>query len=110
MVKLIGLLKRKKGLTPEEFSRYWHDQHAPLVMKLLPQVKKYVQNHAVRLPGGGEPELDGIGELWYDNLEAWKETADFYRSDKGKVIWEDEDKFIDRSKLVFFLADEKQMK
>ena len=107
MVKLIALLKRKDGVSAEEFSRYWHDEHGPLIASSFPKIRRYVQNHAVKLEGGGEPKVDGVVELWFDDLQTWKEFADMYRSEKGKVIADDEEKFIDRSKMVFFVTEEK---
>ena len=110
MVKLIGLLKRKDGITQEEFSQYWEEKHAPLIVKLFPEMKRYVQNHAVKLPGGGEPPFDGVSEVWYDDLQSCQTAAKFWQSDEGKVIRDDEEKFIDRSKMVFLVAEEKVIK
>jgi len=109
MVKLITLIKRKSGLSQEEFSRYWEEKHGPLVVKHLPGMKRYVQNHAVRL-SSGEPQVDGVVEIWYDDLESYRAASDFYLGDEGKVIRDDEEKFIDRGKMVFFVAEEKVIK
>ena len=107
MVKVIAMLKRKDGLTLEEFLRYWKGKHGPLILKLFPELKRYVQNTPVRLPRGGELQFDGIAELWFDDLESWRRAADFYLGDEGKPIRDDEERFLDRSKLVFFVAEEK---
>jgi uncharacterized protein (TIGR02118 family) len=110
VIKIVTLLKRKAGMTREEFSRYWEEEHGPLVLRVIPEVKRYVQSHAVRLPGGGEPQIDGLAELFLDDLESLRALTDFYLSDAGKVIREDEEKFIDRSKMVFFVAEERVIK
>ena len=110
MVKVIVMLKKKDGLTQEEFLRYWEQEHGPLVMKLLPGVKRYVQNHAVRPALGRELQIDGIVELWFEDTESSRAAADFIKSDEGKAIRDDEDKFLDRSKMVFFTAEEKVIK
>ena len=107
MIKVITLLKRKKGMSQEEFSRYWEEQHGPLTARVSPGMRRYVQNHAARLPGGGEPPIDGVVEVWFDDLESWRAAADFYQGNAGKVIRDDEEKFIDRSETVFFIAEEK---
>ena len=107
MIKVITMLKRKDGLTLEEFSRHWQEKHGPLLLKLVPGLKRYVLNTPVRLPRSGELQFDGIGESWFDDLESWRRAADFYSGDEGKPIWDDEEKFLDRSKLVFFVAEEK---
>lgn len=107
MVKLIGLVKRKPGVTPAEFTRYWREKHGPLVARVFPGVKRYVQNHPAKLPGGGEPQVDGVVELWFEDLKAFQAASEFYLGEKGKVIRDDEEKFIDRSQMVFFVAEEK---
>ena len=63
MYKVIALLRRKPGVTQEEFADYWKHVHAPLVRTTLPGLRKYVLN--VAEPGrGGEPpaflDLDTI--------------------------------------------------
>ena len=109
MIKVITLVKRKEGLSLDEFSKYWEEKHGPLAMKHLPGVRKYVQNHAVRL-SSGEPKVDGVVELWYDDFESYRAAVDFYLGDDGKVIRDDEERFINRSKMVSFIAEEKVIK
>ena len=107
MVKLITLAKRKEGLTHEEFAEYWEKKHGPLVVKLLKHAKKYIQNHPVILPGGKELPFDGIAEIWFDDVESQRASAAWYQTDEGKPIRDDEAKFMDRSKMVFIIAEEK---
>jgi hypothetical protein len=78
MIKLIGLLKRKEGITVEEFARYWAEEHTRNVGRLVPPeidslAKGYVQNYAVKFPGGGEPWFDAAFDL---NHLQQKETRD----------------------------------
>jgi len=73
MIKTIALAHRKAGLTREEYSKYWLEKHAPMAARLIPHIKKYVQNHFIEVPGI-EYEGDGIVEMWYDDLEAWQKS------------------------------------
>lgn len=68
MVKLVALLRRRDGLSTEEFNRWWIRDHAPIA-KQLPGLRGYRINLAV---GGPEPVLpyDGTAELWFDSVEA----------------------------------------
>jgi uncharacterized protein (TIGR02118 family) len=109
MVKVMTLLKKKAGLTQEEFSQYWKETHGVLVARTVPGVKRYVQNHVIKLPGGREPVFDGVAELWYENMESWQKSAEWYLGDKGKIIRDDEEKFIDKSKMVFIVAEEQEV-
>ena len=54
-----------------------------------------------------EPKIDGVAEIWYNDLDSWRVAADFYLSNEGKVIRNDEKKFIDTSKMITFVAEEK---
>jgi len=110
MIKFIVLLTRKSGTTREEFSRYWHDVHASVVLKTFPDVKRYIQNHLVNLPGGGEPKCDGVAESWFDDLETWRRAMAAYADERGMELREDEEKFLDRGKMTFFVCEEKVIK
>ena len=72
MVKGIALLKRKPGLSPEEFRRHYEEVHAPLVRRLLPCIKRYVRNYVTVRPfpsSGGEVEFDCVTEQWFEGME-----------------------------------------
>ena len=79
MIKTISLAHRKTGLTREEYNKYWLEKHGPLAAKLIPYVKRYVQNHFIEVPGM-EYEGDGIVEMWYDDVEAWQKSMQGIRS------------------------------
>ena len=72
----------------------------------MPGVIRYVQNHPVRLGASGEPRVDGVVEVWFDNMDTWRAAATFYDSDRGRVIREDEENFLDTTKTVAFIAEE----
>jgi uncharacterized protein (TIGR02118 family) len=109
LIKVIEMIKRKPGLSLEEFSRYWEEEHAPLIAKHIPHLRKYVQNHALRLPGGGEPPIDGIAELWFDDFESWRKSADWILNESGTVVHQSEEKFTDKSKFKAFICIEKEI-
>lgn len=46
MITMIVYVRRAKGMTREEFSRYLHKNHAPLVLgipEFMRHVRKYIQ-------------------------------------------------------------------
>ena len=74
MIKSIGLLTRKDGLSHEDFVKHWLEVHAPLA-HAVPGVRRYVQNH-IRdersrpdIPTT-EIAVDGVAELWFDDRAA----------------------------------------
>jgi EthD domain len=46
VIKSIGLLTRKEGLSHEDFVKHWLEVHAPLA-HAVPGVRRYVQSHIV---------------------------------------------------------------
>lgn len=62
MTKVIVLLRKKDGISSDDFRRHWRDVHGPIAMR-MPGLKHYVQNHAA----GDDPPYDGIAELWFDS-------------------------------------------
>ena len=70
MYKVIALLRRKPGVTLEEFADYWKHTHAPLVRTTLPGLRKYVLNFVEAGREGGPPAYDGMVELHFDNRES----------------------------------------
>jgi uncharacterized protein (TIGR02118 family) len=105
MIKSIALAHRKAGMTRAEYNKYWKEQHAPLAAKLIPGLRKYVQNHFVDVPGV-EYEGDGIVEMWYDNVESFKNAMAFIHSDEGKALVIDGDKFLEMKPGGLWVVEE----
>ena len=109
MIKYVSLVKRKSGLTPEEFVQYWKEKHGPLVVKVVPEIRKYVQNHLVRTPGV-DYDIDGIVEIWWDDLAAYQRVQAWMKSDEAKALHEDEEKFLDTSNPRRYIVEEHVIK
>ena len=110
MIKVMVMIKRKPGISHEEFCRHYEEVHVPLALKLLPTIRKYVRNHVVALPGTEELGFDCITEFWYDDMEGAQASLDTLNSDAGQVISDDEATFMDKDKQVVFLVDERETK
>lgn len=107
MIKAIYFIKRKPGMTLEAFREYWLKDHAALVLK-VPGLVKYVQSHT--MDSGyrkHEPIYDGIAELWYENLDDMRKTAD---TPISRDTLADNEKFLDMSKFAFILTKERVQK
>jgi uncharacterized protein (TIGR02118 family) len=79
MIKLLSLLSRKDGITHEEFVRHWLEIHAPLA-HAVPGIRRYVQSHITGTRSRADipdtdVEVDGIAELWYDDLQTYQRAA-----------------------------------
>ena len=111
MVKVSVILKRKPGMSLEEFRRYWREVHGPLLLKqsaLMRHVRKYVQCHSIAdaLPNtpGLSPQFDGIAELWGDSVDSVKRG--FAEPAYLEVIRPDEEKFLDLPNCVYMVTEE----
>jgi uncharacterized protein (TIGR02118 family) len=108
MIKLIVAVKRRPGMTPEEFQQHWIERHAPLVRGAAATsryVRRYVQCHTLlEQYAEGEPAFDGTAELWFDSLD---DMQAFY-SDREylALIKPDEPRFADMENTRFFVTTE----
>lgn len=68
MLKVISLLKRKEGMSREEFYNWAKHEH-PRLGKALPNIRGYRMNMA-RLD---EPEaaFDAVSEMWFDDVASF---------------------------------------
>ncbi|MCB1685752.1 MAG: EthD family reductase [Pseudomonadales bacterium] len=118
MIRLTFLLRRKAELSPEAFSRYWLEEHGPLVASHARHLNilRYVQVHTLddpmnaamaRARGGMEAPYDGVAELWFENREAIV-TAFETAAGQGAAaaLLEDEARFIDLPNSPLWLAHE----
>lgn len=109
MIKVIGLLKRRADLSHEEFCDYWLNKHHPLAARLVPKPamsSKYVQNHALVMKSGADAPYDAVAELHYDDQAHMQRWIDWYYSDEGKALRDDELNFMDVNKRVIVVTDE----
>jgi uncharacterized protein (TIGR02118 family) len=112
VIKVLAGLKRRPGLTPEEFATYYLETHVPLFRRVLPAeiaagLEHYVQNHAVRLGRGTtDPPFDCVTEMGWRDLEAMQRWNAWYLSPEGKVLRDDEENFMDRDARVVVVTEE----
>jgi uncharacterized protein (TIGR02118 family) len=107
MVKAIALIKRKPGISRDEFIKHYEQVHAPLAVKHLHTFKKYIRNYVIPSSSAEDTEFDCITEVWYEDMEGYQTVLNFMSSEAGRVIQEDAEQFIDTTKQISFLVDEK---
>lgn len=117
MIKLTFCLHRLPSLTRAQFQTYWRDTHAPLVASVQAplRIRRYVQCHSMpenmeadlRRVRGGPAGYDGVAELWWDSLEDLAASAaDPAAADAGRLLLEDERRFIDLPRSPLFWGEE----
>jgi uncharacterized protein (TIGR02118 family) len=82
--KRLGILRRKDGITHQEFVDHWLQKHAALCVK-LPGLRRYSINFVdrARFPNF---DYDGFSELWFDSEEALVASLN---SPEGKTLLAD---------------------
>jgi uncharacterized protein (TIGR02118 family) len=107
MIKVFGYLKRKPGLSPQEFADYYEHNHVPLVLSkaFTPMVYKrnYIQRGDAFNIEGSEISFDCMTELVFtdrDDLSAWMASLGV------DEIARDEENFIDRAATRAYVVDE----
>lgn len=105
-MKLIYCISKRPELSVEEFQRYWRETHGPIAGR-IPGLRRYVQCHVVpELYGRQAPAYDGAAELWFDDLDALRAAM---QSPEVKAALEDEQHFIDHSRVASFVTIEKSV-
>ena len=105
MIKSIVVARKKAGLSRREFNEYWEKSHGPLAAKMIPGVRRYVQNHLVDVPGI-EYDSDGVVEMWYDDIDAYLNSMKYLQSPEARELMEDGDKFADMSNAKVWIVEE----
>lgn len=112
MVKLIGLLKKKPGLTRAAFIDYYENRHVPLISRLVPMGHDYRRSYTDRMRVNGQEtdqafEYDAVTELWFRTAEDYAAFASAMRDPAifGQIV-EDEEQFLDRTASRILLVTE----
>jgi uncharacterized protein (TIGR02118 family) len=117
MLRIEFALRRKPGMSREDFQQYWRDVHGPLVARhsTTLAIHRYIQLHTLDDPinealaearGGMEPPYDGVAELWWTNPEALAAFATEAGQAAAMELLEDEKTFIDLPNSPLWFAYE----
>ncbi len=102
MVKLVGLIRKRDGMTDAAFAAHWLGTHTAIARR-LPGLRRYTVNLMDR---GRFPDAayDGFSELWFDSQEALDAA---FAGPVGAEITADIPEFIGR--LVRVVVDEQEI-
>lgn len=108
MVRLTCVLRRKPGMSPEEFHDYWRNHHGPLVAgsRNGSHVLRYEQ-HPRPLSdyhGPDDPGYDGVTVQWYESMDSYR--ASLAEADFAEAIVPDLPKFLDLERMHFVLTED----
>jgi len=118
MIKVVYVVRRRPDVAPEEFRRYWRDEHGPLFRDRFARVlraRKYVQSHTVAADvnallaqtRGMRESFDGITEVWWDSMEDLLEGFSTPEGQEAsRLLAEDEARFIELAECSVFVTEE----
>ncbi|QCK87085.1 EthD family reductase [Phreatobacter aquaticus] len=102
MIVRMGLLTRRPDVPVDAFRRHWRDVHGPLAAE-FPGLRAYHQNHVVDRRHlaidhkGGQWDIDGISELWFDDEAAMRAAI---ASPAYRPIVEDSPEFLSDTRVL----------
>jgi uncharacterized protein (TIGR02118 family) len=110
MHKLISIVHFRKDLAAEEARRMYEEEHAPLVLRLMPMIHDYRRNYVSRPAGGASSpapvEFDVLTELWFKGAEELAAFRSELRGEKGERMREDSRRFLAGERTVTFGVEE----
>ena len=102
--KTISRVKRKAGMSLEDFRTYWAEAHSPLACK-LPGIQRYVLCLTVDAAYAyAEPRWDGVSQIWVENLVALQHMRESEEYTVGTSS--DAEEFLDVDSVASFAARE----
>jgi len=108
VVVMFALLRRREGLSREEFVRHWREVHGPLIAgnpDLSRHIVRYEQ-HVRHRPDAlsGTDDVDGVAVQWFESID---DFAGFIAEpDYAELVAPDERRFIDMDRIEFLITDE----
>ncbi|RJG01340.1 EthD domain-containing protein [Noviherbaspirillum sedimenti] len=114
MLKQIVLLKRRPGMTMEEFKDYYENVHSKLGEKYMPLARRYFRRYVCPEPNPitrqvEELDFDVVMEIWWDSREDFESTMESIGSGEiHRLFVEDEKKIFDRHSNRVFTVEEKE--
>jgi len=99
--KVVFVLFRRADLSHEQCLAAWKGEQHVSIVKTVPGLGRWVQNHVASLPHEGV--ADGIGELWFDDAAA---RAHGMESSQMAAAVEDAKRFLDMGRSYALIVDE----
>ncbi len=117
MIKLIMCLRRREGMSRDDFTDYWQNSHGPFFMEnaSVMRARRYVQsqtldsplNAGMRESRGLAEEFDGVAEVWFESEEdLMAAMGSAGMAELGPKLVADENNFIDHSRSCAFIVKE----
>ena len=112
MFKAMVMIKRKRGMSMQDFINYYETRHAPLGYSKVPNLKRYVR-HFIRPYGNdvysadAEPPYDVLTEIWFDDEADFKQGMAYLTSpETAAIIGADEENLFEKASIRFMIMED----
>jgi len=112
--KILLFMKRRPGMSVEDFRDYYENRHVPLCSKYMQGISRYMRRYLDPQPhaeSGTCVELpyDVITELWFEDEAAWRGTVQYLATSvMPEEVVNDEMNLFDRSTMRFATIVERE--
>ena len=107
MIKMIIAIKRREGMSHEEFVHYQSEIHRPLLMS-IPEARQYIRrfvvSYPIPAPDYSGPDYDSVVEAWFDSMEDM--NALYFSENFLSKVDPDHKNFMDLSAYGRIVAEE----
>lgn len=107
MIKMIIAIKRREGMSREEFVHYRREIHRPLLMS-IPEAHRYIRrfvvSYPIPAPDYSGPDYDSVVEAWFDSMEDM--NALYFSENFLSKVDPDHKNFMDLSAYRRIVAEE----
>ncbi len=112
MIKVILLVKRKRGMSMADFRDYYENHHSKRGARNFPHMASYRRNYLTPIGNGperdAEPPFDCMTETCFESEDDYQKAMTHFVGDPAEMAAHhaDEENLFDRSEIWTFLADE----
>ena len=112
MLKQVALLKRRDGMSMDEFIHYYENHHAKMAAKYMPLARRYLRRYVrpEKNPITGEIvelDFDVVMEIWWNSRQDFEETMKrIGEGEAHRLFYEDEEKLFNSHNNRVFTVDE----
>ena len=100
--KVVFVLFKRSDLTHDQCLADWSGERHTAIVRTIPGLRRWVQNHVSPVPGQAVP--DGIGELWFDDAPSMDQAMN---SAEMAAAVEDAKNFLDMEKTYALVVAER---
>ena len=102
MIKSYTMLKlNNPNISDEAIKKRWVEQHAPVAVKNIPEMLKYVINMPIRIPEY-KWELFGLNEMYWKSEESYRNYLKWRETPAADELKADEREFSESCKVGLF--------